>query len=529
MKDLQSLQSLVLPEAERRAFLDAIRPLLPVEFFERIRGMAEALPELLRVLEQKNTSIGKLREMIFGAKTESARNVCGGPPKDRPGRARGKGHGRRGQRSYTGARRVHTPHANLKPGDVCPDCQKGKVRKQKEPATTVHVSAQPPVQAVVNELERLRCDLCGVVFTAEAPPGARGGKYDLSVGVLAGTLRYGTGIPFYRFEKLQESLGVPLPASVQWEQAERVAVLLEPLFDHLLYLGAQAAVVHNDDTTMRVSNLRMEIKAEVKPERTGIFTTGIVCEADQHPVRLFFTGRAHAGENLARVLGEREPGLDPPLHMCDGLSRNTPKGCAVVDCNCNVHARRNFVDIRAAFPEESRRVVECYSEVYRVEAKAKAEKLTPEGRLKLHQALSQPVMDRLKSDFTKSLETRQVEPNSGLGQSMTYMIGRWDALTQFLRIPGAPIDNNVDERLLKTAIMHRKNSLHYKTERGAEVGDFYMSMIQTCVANGANPYDYLLSAARNAESVKKDPGRWMPWNYKEALANAAPAPPPPKP
>lgn len=108
------------------------------------------------------------------------------------------------------------------------------------------------------------------------------------------------------------------------------------------------------------------------------------------------------------------------------------------------------------------------------------------------------------------------------GKGVAIMIERWDALTRFLSIPGAPIDNNVDERLLKTAILHPKNSLHYKTERGAAVGDFFMSMIQTCVANGANPYDYLLSAARNAEALKKDPGRWMPWNYKETLAARTP-------
>lgn len=526
MKELQTLKSLVLPKAEREQFLGEIRSCLPERHFERIRAIIQLLPELVGLMEQKNVSLAKLRDLVFGAKTESARNLCSVPPKERPVRAKRKGHGRRGHRSYTGAQRIRTLHASLKPGDVCPGCQKGKVREQKQPATTIELSAQPPVQAVVNELQRLRCDLCGEVFTAQAPAGARGEKYDLSVGVMVGMLRYGTGVPFHRLEQLQESLGIPLPASLQWEQAERIAHLLEPILDHFIYLGAQAAVVYNDDTTMRVSNLRLEIQAEVKPERTGIFTTGIVCESDQPPVRLFFTGRAHAGENLARVLAQREAGSTPPLHMCDGLSRNTPKGHTVQDCNCNVHARRNFVDIRAAFPEESQRVVDGFSEIYRVEAQTKAEKLSPEQRLKLHQERSAPVMHKLKADFTQSLETRRVEPNSGLGQAMNYMIERWDALTQFLRIPGAPLDNNITERMLKTSILHRKNSLHYRTLRGAAVGDFFMSAIQTCVANGVNPFEYLLTAARNADALKKDPGRWMPWNYQDAIAPDASPPSP---
>ena len=84
--------------------------------------------------------------------------------------------------------------------------------------------------------------------------------------------------------------------------------------------------------------------------------------------------------------------------------------------------------------------------------------------------------------------------------------------------------------MLKTAILHRKNSLHYKTARGAAVGDFYMSVIQTCVANRVNPHHYLLSAVRQADAVKKDPGRWLPWIYQTALtAPASPAPPRPEP
>jgi hypothetical protein len=270
---------------------------------------------------------------------------------------------------------------------------------------------------------------------------------------------------------------------------------------------------------MRVGQLRRQIQAEVDPQRTGIFTTGIVCEAEDHPIRLFFTGRRHAGENLARVLEERETGLVPPLHMCDGLSRNEPKGHATQPCNCAIHARRNFVDVRGAFPEECQRVVESFAAIYRVEARSRKERLNPEERLKLHQAESQPVMEQLKSYFTEQLDEKKVEPNSGLGQAMGYMLDRWGALTRFLTVPGAPLDNNTTERLLKTSILHRKNSLHYRTARGAQVGDLFMSVIQTCVANLVNPFEYMLAVVRNNRSVKVDPGRWMPWNHKETLAS----------
>jgi hypothetical protein len=517
MTDLSQLKSLLLSEPELAALLQEVRAALPPASAQFICSTLELLPQIVQLVERNDMSIAKLRQQLFGASTESTRNLCGGPPKDKPPPARRKGHGRRGHRQYTGARRVRVPHATLQAGQPCPDCRKGKLRTQRQPATAVEITAQPPVAAVIHELERLRCDGCGKVFTAATPPEVKPEKYDASVGVLTSLMRYGSGMPFYRLERLQESLGVPLPSSVQWEQASQTAVALEPILDHLIYLGAQAALFYNDDTSMRVRQLRQEIQADTQSDRTGIFTSGIVCEGLGHPIRLFFTGRQHAGENLATVMAERQPGLPPPLHMCDGLSRNEPKGHETRSCNCGVHARRNFVEIRGAFPDECQRVVASFAEIYQVEAQCKAQQLSSQQRLQLHQEQSQPVLDKLKGWFIEQTDAKQVEPNSGLGQAMNYMLKRWEPLTRFLREPGAPLDNNVAERLLKTSILHRKNSLHYRTTRGAQVGDLFMSVIQTCQANSANPFAYMLAAVRQAKAVEAEPSNWMPWNYKQSL------------
>ena len=518
MTDLSQLKSLLLSQPELAALLQEVRAALSPAAAQLICSTLELLPQIVQLIENKDMSIDKLRQQLFGASTESSRNLCDGPPKDKPKTARRKGHGRRGHRHYTGARRVRVAHETLQAGQPCPDCRKGRLRPQRQPAIAVEITAQPPVAALIHELERLRCDGCGKVFTAATPPEVKPEKYDASVGVMTGLMRYGSGMPFYRLERLQESLGVPLPSSVQWEQASQTAVALEPILNHLIYLGAQAAVVYNDDTPMRVRQLRQEIQADTQSDRTGIFTSGIVCEDLAHPIRLFFTGRKHAGENLATVLDQRESGLAPPLHMCDGLSRNDPKGHATRPCNCGVHARRNFVEIRGSFPEECQRVVASFAEIYRVEAQCKAQQLSPQQRLQLHQEQSQPVLDKLKGWFVEQIDTKHVEPNSALGQAMNYMLKRWEPLTQFLREPGAPLDNNIAERLLKTSILHRKNSLHYRTTRGAEVGDLFMSVIQTCQANAANPFDYMLAAVRHAEAVKAEPSGWMPWNYEQTLA-----------
>lgn len=514
----QELKSLLGSSAERQGFLEAMRACLPALHFERISRLFQLLDGLLSLLEQKNLSIAKLRQLCFGAATESAGNVCGKKPAGEQKKAKAKGHGRNSHRHYTGARRVRISHPTLKAGQRCPECAKGKLRRRPDPAVAITVTAQPPVGAVIHEMEQLRCDTCGKLFTAPTPPEAGVEKYDASVGVMVGLMRYGSGLPFYRLERLQKSLGVPLPASVQWEQAHRAADDLQPVYEHLLTQAAQAWVLFSDDTGMRVSSLRKEIQSQEKPKRTGLFTSGIVGEVENHSVTLFFTGRDHAGENLAAVLDQREPQRPPPLHMCDGLARNVPKGHVTLDCQCNVHARRGFVELEGYYPEECRKVVESFSAIYRVEAQAKAAGLSAQERLRLHQTQSQPVMEELRAWFTELLDGKKVEPNSDLGGAIAYMQVRWTELTQFLRVPGAPIDNNAAERILKMAILHRKNSLFYRTQRGADVGDLFMTVVQTCRSNSVNPFDYMMAVIGHATLAKAAPGRWMPWNYQTALA-----------
>ena len=112
-----------------------------------------------------------------------------------------------------------------------------------------------------------------------------------------------------------------------------------------------------------------------------------------------------------------------------------------------------------------------------------------------------------------------MEPNSGLGTAINYLRKHWEKLTLFLRVAGAPLDNNICERALKKAILHRKNALFFKTRHGAAVGDLYLSLIHTCELNGGNPFEYLTMLQRHASEVAAAPGEWMPWNYRDRLAS----------
>ena len=249
------------------------------------------------------------------------------------------------------------------------------------------------------------------------------------------------------------------------------------------------------------------------PQRKGTFTSNLLAYVEDHPVALYFTGWQHAGENLTALLRQRGAHLGPPIQMCDALSRNLSPEFKTLLAHCLSHGRREFVSLAQDFPEPCRHVLESLSVIYHLDAQAKARAMSPEQRRVHHQTYSQPVMDQLHTWMRQQMDHKLVEPNSGLGQAIGYMLRHWEPLTLFLRQPGAPLDNNICERALKMAILHRKNSLSYKTLNGARTGDLFMSLIHTCRLNGANPFDYLTAIARHSEAVKLIPKAWLPWNY----------------
>ena len=136
----------------------------------------------------------------------------------------------------------------------------------------------------------------------------------------------------------------------------------------------------------------------------------------------------------------------------------------------------------------------------------------------LQQELSRPILEDLYRWLREQIAPRKVEPNSTLGGAINYLIDHWAALTLLLRVPGAPLDDNLCERGLKMAIMHRKNSLSYKTKRGAWVGDLFMSLIHTCRLNAINPFEYLVALARHRTQVARNPDQWLPWTYAATVA-----------
>lgn len=534
--DAQRVEEL-LRRAEEHAF--------DVEDYQTIRLLVESYVHLTSMLGDKHTTITRLRKLLFGASSEKTEKVVGDKtdsatpsvtdagahvdPNDNGAsdQAPSPGHGRYRAEDYLGAHQVEVTHLTLSAGDACPECRQGTLYEN-APGVLVRFVGQAPLQVTVYRLQKLRCQLCGKVFTASAPAGVGEEKYDHTVASTIGLLKYGSGLPFNRIERLQGNCEIPLAASTQWGIVSAAAALVVSAYEELIRQAAQGDVVHNDDTTVKILEL-MGKRAEQAPPgddphdpgRTGLFTSGVIATRAGIRIALFFSGRQHAGENLMDVLKHRAADLDTPIHMCDGLARNLPKELDTILANCLAHGRRNFVDLYDRFPAECRYVIEAFQIIYHNDKAAREQSLAANQRLSYHQVHSRPAVDSLQAWLERQFNERLVEPNSALGQAIHYLLKRWDSLTLFLRKAGAPLDNNLCERALKKAILHRKNSLFYKTRNGAGVGDIYMSLIYTCELNGASAFDYLNRLQLARVEVSEHPDRWMPWNYRDNLAPKA--------
>lgn len=364
------------------------------------------------------------------------------------------GHGRLPHSAYVNTVDHQLSIPVLRSGDLCPAECGGKLYHI-EPGILVRVKGQNLAAVHKYWIEKLRCALCGHLVSADIPDEVGNQKYDTTFKALLALQKYYVAIPFYRQAYFQSLLGVPLPASTQWQLVEEVG-------------GA-----------------------------------------------LFYNGTSHAGENMERLLNKRDTHSGTVIQMCDALSCNLPASFKTILCNCLSHGFRKFDDLKDFYPAQCIHVIDLIAKVYEFDEKIR--EMTKLERLAYHQEHSEPIMDQLRGYLLNLLESKQVEPNDSLGKSIKYMLKHWHELTQFLRVAGAPLDNNIVERSLKIPIRGRRTWLFYKTEYGAMIGGVLTSIIYTCVLSGVNPLNYQIALQEHKNQIVKEPECWLPWNYQDTL------------
>jgi transposase len=467
---------------------------------------------LVDIANQNGSEFGN----TINATGESTSNPINGIQAEQNNKPQAKGHGCIGAEEYTGAEIVQVKLDNLKPKDPCPEegCD-GTVYPLKDPGVFIQITGSPIATATKYELEKLRCNLCGTIFTAKLPENVDPEKYDNSFIAMLMIHKYYAAMPFYRQEQLQKSFGVPLPSSTQWDLINKSRAPFIALYDEFKQIVADAKGICFDDTHAKILEVTISNKkVSQKNECKGCYTTGIIGVNDDYSVYLYVTNDEAAGKSVTPILAKRNPELPTPFMMCDALTANIPKTIAsdlYTLCFCLVHARRNFYDLPDGYDALAETVIYLIGKIYDIEKRT--EGMDDQTRLFFHQKHSTQVMAELKLYLEEQLPS--YEPNGIANKAIMYILKRWTELTQFLRHPGTPIDNNITERMLKIPIRSRKSSMFNKTKHGAMVSSYIITAIYTAVRNNVNPYHYLLAILNNQKAVSAQPQQWLPWNYEK--------------
>ena len=502
---------------------------LSQEDITNLQSILNVIANLRQLVEKRKFGLLKLLRQLFGFKTEKKdqKQRLGGTAGPGSKSSSGSG-GRAGRNDYPGADSEKIEHESLNTGDNCPECMRGCLCEA-EDGVDYEWSGNSPLSLKVFHLGRLICHSCKTTFTADSPvlktvddsespeeeKTARCDK-NAKANATVGCLRFQYGVPHYRLAKIQNNSGMSLPVSTQYRMLQQVYYAGREIYKVLIYNAAQGSLLKADDTGIKIldwlAGKGPAGKVHATPRKKATTTAIVSASPEGRRIVLYMTGAREAGSHVREILLKREEGREAPLYMADGLAANNPgSDIRVIQLHCLVHARRNFYDIKTSFPGKCGYVLEELKKVWKTDSEARNMNMSPEERLIHHQKHSRPVMDSLGGWLMENLQSGAFEKNGELGKAANYMLKRWSELNEFHHIPGVPLCNSETERMIKFIVTHRKNSLFFKTDKGAEVGDVIQSLIATCERCGTNPIKYLAWIQEKKTQAVSQPEKFLPW------------------
>jgi len=437
-----------------------------------------------------------------------------------------KKHPKRGNENFQSVISKLHVHEALKPGDKCPSCLSGKLYPFREKVIPILIGRSPLIFEQ-HRLQILRCNACGQLFEPKMPKEIPVSGFSTSAAQATMILlHYKIGVPFASISTLQKAYNCNVSPAQLWEAIELAAFAMEPIYNELKQKATNAELYYTDDTPARIlsyyannkKNREKKGKNKAPEDRVGMYSTLIIgCTPIKKEIYLFYHGRKYAGENLADILANRDKLLKIPIQMKDASSMNVPAEHPVSEAKCNAHAIRKFKDIRHLYPKWVQEILSRYGAVNKIEQNLTKKGATHEEKLAYHQEHSLPVMEEIKKYVKSLIDDKKVEPNSSLGEAISYFLNHYEGLIAFCKVEKAPFDNNKAERSLKFIIRLRKTSMFYKNEKGCKVASIMQSILCTAQEAGINVFDYLMAILENADKVKKNPADFLPWTFEQTI------------
>lgn len=474
----------------------------------------------------------RLLRQLFGLKTEKRKSKKPAKPAEEKPKSEKTGHsgGRQGRDDYLGAKKVCIDHPDHQAGDSCPECHHGKLAES-EPGVRYDWQGVAPITLTIYLLQRLVCNSCKTYFTAPSPVEESADKVDAtdspeppgrvdanaSANTMVALLRFWFGVAHYRLAKLQVALGIGLPESTQYRMLVQVYLAAQPIYEEMIDQAMSGARISGDDTWIKILDWMAGKGPPSKNGETNLKsakTSTFISESDGRPaIVLYVTDQNSLGSTFSKLLERRTTASGTIIYTCDALAANKVgyEGDTIILTHCLDHARRKFIELENDFPEECQKVIGLMGLAYKNDQDARDRKMSRAKRRDYHNKESLPAMIEIKRFLENELESGRIEENSPLGSAAKYYLKHVSELTEFCHTPGAPISNIEAERMIKKAIVHRKNSLFFKTLQGAKRGDVILSILATCEKSGTNPIEYLTFLQVNASRVRANPELFLPW------------------
>ena len=438
------------------------------------------------------------------------------PPADKPEDARkekkrqARPHGRGGFPAHLPRRRIEHP---VDPAKAVCACCAGNPPLIQVGEDTCEKLVKLPVQyeVQVHVYPQMACPGCHEGVTS-APRQDNSLKADVSVIADVVVKKYVEHQPLYRQQQAFDRLDIPISRQTLCDWTGWCSDQVEPVVKAMADYILSQPLVQSDETSVRMQ------LADGQMETARLWAYGLPWAEVAFDFR---TDKSQKGPK------EFLKGTKARFVQSDGGSSYGPvfKELELRHIACMAHIRREIFEAREDAPLAVDLVLAAIQQLYRIEARAKAEGMSLAARLELRQREAQPTF----LDVGQLIATmrQDVLPKSSLGKALSYAQNQWAAMARYLEVAQAELDNNSTEHSLRSVVLGRRNWLHVGQEAGGEKAAHLFSLMITCKRLGVEPYAYLHDILRRLPShPNKDIWQLTPRGWKETFAPKSPAPSP---
>lgn len=463
---------------------------------ERLRARAEELKQRALFIDDQYIV---LKNKIFGKSSErECTQVKDDDGDDKPEKKSKKTKVQLPSLRYPDAELIER-HVELQDLPSC-SCCGGQMHDTGMTQTSEFLTVIPKQYIVIRQIQhKYGCGKChGEIKTAPAPKRMiPGSSMSDEMVIDVGLTKYCDLIPIERYSSMAGRSGLEdLPPQSLIESTHNLADFVSEAYRKLKKEILNSKVLHADETPHRM--LEGDKKSnwflwgfsnqsasyfDIRDTRSGDIASELLEKSQcEYLVSDVYSGYAKAVRMTNQVRHEKSLPL-------------------IQNVYCNAHSRRRFKVAKDRYFEEAGCFIDQYKKIYQLEEKVqdKQKKPTSDEAMRLRAQM----MTYFEAMRSKALETMAAYPTqSTLGRAMSYFLENYTELTRFTQNLELPIDNNPQERLLRSPVVGRKTWYGTHSKRGALTAAILFSLVESCKLIQVNPRTYFKKLVEDLHAGK---------------------------